>query len=187
MKNIKKNIFWISAVLICSAVSFVISLLIFRKMGFDEGVRFAVASGSRQGYSLGFEMGYQLRDSIAEREIALRAADQFNLSIIEGEYDNPKTKIVITAEVMTREASTGDREKYVRGLIISSAQFARYKEIKVHVKFLDKRNSVLAEEDISLNDILYPGRNVTFEIPPKEVPEFTESAEITLLSALGVD
>ncbi|HXH18203.1 MAG TPA: hypothetical protein VNJ07_03880 [Chitinophagales bacterium] len=187
MKTNPKTIYWICGIIVSSAVSFIIGMLIFRQIGYDEGVRFAVTSGSRQGYSLGFEMGYQLRDSIAKIENALKAADRFNLSIIEEEVSNPKAHIVITGEVLQKESKTGIAEKYVQGIAISNAGFARYTDIEVHVKFLDRRNSVLGEKKVTLNDILYPGRKVIFEIPSNQVPEFTEVVEMSLDSAQGID
>lgn len=182
-----KTFVWLAVVAAAAGISFAAGMFIFKKIGYDEGVRFAIESGSKQAYSLGFEMGYQLRDSIAKREKSLWASDQFNLDIIEQEAGSPLAHILISGEVLQKEVGRGIVAKYVSGRVTSTAQFARYKEITVNVKFLGKRNELLKEQTVSLEDILYPGRSVVFEISHKDVPEFTEAVEMKLEGATGVD
>jgi len=181
------TVLWLVSMAGVATISFLAGMFIFRSIGYDEGVRFAVTSGSKQGYALGFEMGYQMRDSLAKKEKELSASNQFNLNLIEQEAENPHANIALSGRVDFKEISGRAAAKIVVVIINSTAQFVRYKEMTIHVKYLDKRNNLLKEQDIKLEDILYPGRTVTYEISHKEVPEFTESVEVKLVKATGVD
>ena len=172
---------------VVAIVSFVAGMFIFRQIGYNEGIRFAVTSGSKQAYSLGFEMGYELRDSIAIREKELRDANLFNLNIIEQEAANPKDHIIATGETFEKQADKAGLKKFVNIRINSAAQFARYKEMDFSVKFLGLRNAQIGEIEISPSDILYPGRTVEYEIFWKDVPEFTQTIEVRLIKATGMD
>ncbi len=178
---------WIAAMVIVAGISFIVGMFIFKEIGYDEGVRFAVTSGSKQGYAIGFEMGYQMRDSLAKKERSLRDADMFNLNLIEQEAGTPADKILLSGTVIENEMPKVGMKKSVSLRIISTAQFARYRELVLQVKLLDRRNNVLKEMTIKPKDILYPGKTVVYEIPYREVPEFTELVNIQLVSADGID
>lgn len=178
---------WIAGMVIVAGISFIAGMFIFKKIGYDEGVRFAVASGSKQGYAIGFEMGYQMRDSLAKEERSLRDADMFNLNLIEQEAGTPADKILLSGTVVENDVPKIGTKKAVSLRIISTAQFARYRELVLQVKLLDRRNNVLKEITIKPEVILYPGKTVVYEIPYREVPEFTEIVNIQLISAEGID
>ena len=177
---------WIVAMVVVAVISFVISMFIFREIGYEEGIQFAVSSSSKQGYSLGFDMGYQLRDSLAKKERELRASNQFNLNLIEQEAGRPEDYILLSGSVVENISKRG-LEKVVSIRIVSAAHFARYKEMVLAVKYLGKRNKVLGEQTVTPDDILYPGTTVVYDINQKDVPDFTESVDIKLVSASGVD
>jgi len=178
---------WIAAMVTVAGVSFALGMFIFKKIGYDEGVRFAVTSGSKQGYALGFEMGYQMRDSLAKKERMLRDADRFNLNLIEQEAGMPDDKILLSGSVIENEVPKVGLKKFATIRIISTSQFARYRDIVINVKYLDKRNNVLKEQTINPEDILYPGKTVVHEISYQDVPEFTELVDVKLVNATGID
>ncbi len=157
------------------------------RSGFNAGALFADTSGYKQGYNIGFAEGYELRDSIAKKEIALRAADVFNLNIIYEELGNPARYMELSCELIEKQPGRGSSVKYAKCLIKSLASFARYDKIKIKAKFFDKRKSELKELTFVLPEVLYPGRSIIFEITGKDVPEFAESVEIKLESAHGIE
>ncbi|GIV32689.1 MAG: hypothetical protein KatS3mg031_0224 [Chitinophagales bacterium] len=177
---------WIFLIAVASAAAFFISKKIYYTAGFKEGAIFADTSGYKQGYSIGFEEGYKFRDSIAKIEFALRASEQFNLNLIYDELGNPLAYIEISGGFTERKESALVR-RYLIIKATNRAQFARYKDIEITVMFLDKRETPLKESTYEIKDILYPGRSISIEVPPKDIPEFSERVRFKLKGAQGID
>ena len=188
MNETAKRAIWATAIIIASLTAFLTGKKIYYTRGFNAGAVFADTSGYKQGYRLGFELCYQLRDSIAKTETSNE--ENLNLNIIYEELGNPEKFISITGEVAERNLggkTSASWVKYARGKIESSASFARYKDISITAKFFDKRNASIGKATVTIPEILYPGRVLIFVISEKEVPEFTETVQFELENAHGMD
>lgn len=190
MGKTSKKILWIFGLLLIAALAFYGG----KKSGYDtayfEGAIFGDSSGYKRGYFVGFEDGFQLRDSIAQKEIKLRQSEQFNLNIIYEERGNPEEYITLEGEVKEKQVggSFGKRvENFVKIKISSEASFARYKNISLNINFIGARSKLLKQVTYPVKDILYPGKTITFELAGSVLPRDVLEVEVRLESALGLD
>lgn len=178
-----------AAAVFVGLASFFTGKAFFYKDGYHDGVIFADSSsykrGKTEGYKEGYEIGYAYCDSISKDFDRLRTSEMFNLNIILEELADPKANIRVMGTIERDEEQKG--AKYVKGRLTNSASFARYNEVTLKVRFKDKQEGVLEERSIKLPLILFPRKSTSFEIPSKDVPESSETVEIFLENAQGMD
>jgi hypothetical protein len=191
-----QNIMILVVVVIAVAIgSFFSGRAYFYKDAYLDGVVFADSSSYKRGRTEGYKAGYEYCDSLTEVLDSLRKTEMFNLNIIFEELADPKKYIKVSGTIQSRSMKDGigsRKERFVKALIVNTASFARYNELAITARFKDKREKAIGDfnfklPDVSLSDVLYPRKNLDFEIGGKDIPALAESVEFIVESAQGMD
>ena len=177
---------WVSALVLVGAGSFFSGKVLYYNDGYLKGASLADSSFYKMGEKEGYNRGYEYCDSIAEDLERAKSSEQFNLNIIYEELGNPKEYIQVVGE-MDSKTDNGIKIKYAKVRINNNAAFARYNEVVIKAVFKDKAGTVIGSYMMDVPDVLYPRKSVQIEIPSKEVPALTESVELEVQTAQGMD